>query len=167
MIGPFVEIRRDYTICFGSRVSLAGLAVWFVALFLTVDREQHEVIEAMVTVVSVFAEVKIKLYIFWQPECDVLFGKGTGLYSTTGCSLSRRISAASASHKRDFVCTRLATPVTSSTLPGRDFSVLWRSFCSSSSRVSTAADDRTMRVMNRNSANPNWDFVSGLVVQKS
>jgi hypothetical protein len=76
MIGPFVEIRRDYTICFGSRGPLAGLAVWFVALFLTVDREQHEVIEAMVTVVSVFAEVKIKLYIFWQPECDVLLRKG-------------------------------------------------------------------------------------------
>jgi hypothetical protein len=60
MIGPFVEIRRDYTISFGSRVSLAGLAVCLVALFLTVDREQHEVIEAVVTVVSVFAEVKIK-----------------------------------------------------------------------------------------------------------
>jgi hypothetical protein len=30
-----------------------------------------------------------------------------------------------------------------------------------------SADDRTMRVMNRNSANPNYDFVSGLVLQKS
>ena len=29
------------------------------------------------------------------------------------------------------------------------------------------ADDRTMRVMNRNGPNPNWDFVSGLVMQKS
>jgi hypothetical protein len=76
MIGPFVEIRRDYTISFGSRVSLAGLAVCLVALFLTVDREQQEVIETMVTVVSVFAKVKIKLYIFWQSECDVLLRKG-------------------------------------------------------------------------------------------
>jgi len=161
------KIRRDYTICFGSRGSLAGLAVWFVALFLTVDREQHEVIEAMVTVVSVFAELKIKLYIFWQPECDVLLRKGNWPILDHLMLAERANFRASASHKRDFVCTRLATPVTSSTLPGRDFSVLWRSFCSSSSRVSTAADDRTMRVMNRNSANPNWDFVSGLVVQKS
>src|SRR5580693_1828841 len=84
MIGPFVEIRRDYTICFGSRVSLAGLAVWFVALFLTVDREQHDSDRSDGDgSFGVCGSQNKASTSFGSQSAMFFFGKGTGVSSTT------------------------------------------------------------------------------------